>query len=364
MVVTKVQLLESLSKITVAGTNTSPEITKRIENFKADGNKINFDFIVFDDEKIDDDLVKAHLTETIKQKISVSLEISISIKIKEKTSLTSHVERRAKNIIAIASGKGGVGKSTMASNLAIALSGCGYSVGLLDADIYGPSLPKMFDAEETNIESHRIDGRDLLIPIVKYGIRLMSVGFFIKPENATVWRGPMASNVFKQLLNDTDWGDLDFLLIDLPPGTSDIHLTLVQSVAVSGAVIITTPQDVALIDVVKGINMFKTESIDVPILGIIENMAWFTPAELPNNKYYIFGKDGGKNLAEKMGIPLLGQIPLVQSISESGDNGKPMVLNDNLASSEIFVNLAKNLITQTKLRNLKKPPTKKTNIKK
>lgn len=267
------------------------------------------------------------------------------------------------NIIAISSGKGGVGKTTVAVNLAIALAQKGYSVGLLDADVFGPSVPKMFDAEKYRPEVKRENNVDSIIPLFKYGVKVLSTGFFVAPEEAVIWRGPMASNFLKQLITQGDWGTLDYLLVDLPPGTSDIHLTLVQEVPVTGAVVVTTPQDVALADAIKGISMFRSEKIDVPVLGLVENMAWFTPAELPANKYYIFGKDGGKKLAEKMKVPLLGQIPLIQSICEGSDKGEPVALTDSV-SGNAFIELAGELIKSADERNKNQHPTVKLKINK
>jgi ATP-binding protein involved in chromosome partitioning len=266
------------------------------------------------------------------------------------------------NIIAIASGKGGVGKSTIAVNLAVALAKTGASVGLLDADVYGPSLPKMFGLEGLRPEIRQEGNRELMVPIEKYGVKALSLGFFVNPEDALVWRGPMATNALKQLITLGDWGELDYLLIDLPPGTGDIHLTMVQEVAVTGAVIVSTPQQVALADVIKGIAMFTGEKINVPVLGLVENMSWFTPAELPENKYYIFGKEGCKNLAKSLGIELLAQIPLVQSICENGDSGKPSVLDDNDPAGKAFAGLASNLIAKIDQRNREKDPTRKVEI--
>ena len=234
-----------------------------------------------------------------------------------------------KNVIAVSSGKGGVGKSTVAANLAVALAKLGYKVGLLDADIFGPSMPKMFQVEDARPYAEQIDGRDLIIPIEKYGIKLLSIGFFVDPDQATLWRGGMASNALKQLIGDANWGELDYFILDTPPGTSDIHLTLVQTLAITGAVIVSTPQQVALADARKGINMYTNDKVNVPILGLIENMSWFTPAELPENKYYLFGREGAKQLAEDMNVPLLGQIPIVQSICENGDKGTPAALDEN-----------------------------------
>jgi ATP-binding protein involved in chromosome partitioning len=259
-----------------------------------------------------------------------------------------------KNIIAIASGKGGVGKSTVTSNLAVALAQTGAKVGLIDADIYGPSIPTMFNCEFEQPSIKQVNGKNIIIPIEQYGVKLISIGFLTPPDSAIVWRGPMASSALKQFFTDADWGELDYLFIDLPPGTGDIHLTLVQTVPVTGAVIVTTPQKVALADANKGVAMFKQPQINVPVLGIVENMAYFTPEELPDNKYYIFGKDGGKNLSEKHNVPLLGQIPLVQSIRESGDSGLPAAMKEGPAA-EAFKELAKTLARQIAIRNARQP---------
>jgi len=271
---------------------------------------------------------------------------------------------QVKNIIAISSGKGGVGKSTVAANLAVSLVNQGYKVGLLDADIFGPSMPKMFQIEDARPYAERIDGRDLIIPVEKYGVKLLSIGFFVDPDQATLWRGGMASNALKQLIGDANWGELDYFLIDLPPGTSDIHLTIVQTLAVTGAIVVSTPQAVALADARKGINMFTNEKVNVPILGLVENMAWFTPAELPENKYYIFGKEGAKQLAEEMNVPLLGQIPIVQSICEGGDKGTPVALNEETITGQAFKKLAENVVEQVEYRNNEMAPTKIVEMKK
>ena len=262
-----------------------------------------------------------------------------------------------KNIIAVSSGKGGVGKSTVSANLAIALARLGYRVGLLDADIFGPSVPKMFDVEQERPYAVHVDGRDLIEPIEKYGVRLLSIGFFVNPETATLWRGGMASNALKQLIGDANWGELDYLILDTPPGTSDIHLTLLQTLAITGAVIVSTPQQVALADARKGVDMYQNEKVNVPILGMVENMAWFTPAELPENKYYIFGKEGCKKLAQELNVPLLAQIPLVQSICDSGDKGEPAALGESMTGMA-FLNLAQAVVTVVNRRNREQAPTK------
>ena len=250
---------------------------------------------------------------------------------------------RAAQVIAIHSGKGGVGKSTISANIAIALAKMGYKVGLLDADIHGPSIPKMFHTEGCRPISTPVNGRNLIEPIEQYGVKMLSIGFFVDPQQAVVWRGGMASNAIKQLIQDANWGELDYFLIDLPPGTSDIHLTLVQHLHLTGAIVVTTPQPVALVDARKGVDMFVNEKINVPVLGLVENMAWFTPAELPNNRYYIFGKDGGKQLAEELNIPLLGQVPLVQSIREGGDEGTPIALQDGHPAAKMFEEICQHL---------------------
>jgi ATP-binding protein involved in chromosome partitioning len=267
------------------------------------------------------------------------------------------------NIIAISSGKGGVGKTTISVNLAIALARKGFSVGLIDADVFGPSVPKMFKEEDYRPDVRRENNFDYIVPLEKYGVKVLSTGFFVDPSDAVIWRGPMASNFLKQLITQGEWGELDFLLVDLPPGTSDIHLTLVQEVPVTGAIVVTTPQDVALADAIKGISMFRSDKIDVPVIGLVENMSWFTPAELPENKYYIFGRDGGKKLAEKMNVALLGQIPLVQSIREGSDSGEPVALSDSVTGNA-FMELANEVISKVEQRNKEMMPTLKVKMNK
>ena len=262
-----------------------------------------------------------------------------------------------KNIIAVSSGKGGVGKSTVAANLAVALARLGHRVGLLDCDIFGPSVPKMFQLTDARPYSENINGRDLIVPIEKYGVKVLSIGFFVDPDQATLWRGGMACNALKQLIGDANWGDLDYFILDTPPGTSDIHLTLVQTIPITGAVIVSTPQQVALADARKGINMYQNEKVDVPILGLVENMAWFTPAEHPDEKYFLFGREGVKQLAEEMDVPLLGQIPVVQSICQNGDDGTPEALNPANPTGQALLQLAARVVTQTDKRNLEKAPT-------
>ena len=296
--------------------------------------------------------------------VSPDIEVTIETEFKSKPrpevgKLLPHV----KNIIAVSSGKGGVGKSTVSANLAIALARLGYKVGLLDADIFGPSMPKMFDVEDARPYAVHVDGRDLIEPVEKYGIKLLSIGFFVSPETATLWRGGMASNALKQLIADANWGELDYFILDTPPGTSDIHLTLLQTLAITGAVIVSTPQNVALADARKGIDMYRNEKVNVPILGLVENMAWFTPAELPENKYYLFGREGVKRLAEEMNIPLLARIPVVQSICESGDNGQPAALSSETMTGLAFINLAQAVVTVTNRRNREQAPTRIVGVK-
>ena len=261
------------------------------------------------------------------------------------------------NIIAVSSGKGGVGKSTVAANLAIGLARLGHRVGLLDCDIFGPSIPKMFHIEGAQIYSEERDGKPLIIPAEQYGVKVLSIGFFVKPDTPTLWRGGMASNVLKQLIGEAAWGDLDYFILDTPPGTSDIHLTLVQTLPITGAIIVSTPQQVALADARKGLNMYTNEKVNVPILGLVENMSWFTPAELPENRYYIFGREGVKALAEEMKVPLLAQIPLVQSVCENGDAGTPAALDPSTSTGNAFLQLAARVVTQTDKRNAEQAAT-------
>ena len=291
----------------------------------------------------------------------VSKEVEVEIVTEFKSKPRPEVGKMlpgVKNIVAVSSGKGGVGKSTVSANLAIALARLGYKVGLLDTDIFGPSMPKMFDVEDARPYSVHVDGRDLIEPIEQYGVKLLSIGFFVNPETATLWRGGMASNALKQLIGDANWGELDYLILDTPPGTSDIHLTLLQTLAITGAVIVSTPQQVALADARKGVDMYRNDKVNVPILGLIENMAWFSPKELPENKYYIFGKEGCKQLASELGVPLLAQIPLVQGICESGDDGKPAALSSESMTGIAFINLAQAVVTVVNRRNKEQPPTK------
>ena len=288
-------------------------------------------------------------------------DVEVTIETEFKSKPRPEVEKllpQVKNIIAVSSGKGGVGKSTVAANLAIALARLGYKVGLLDTDIFGPSVPKMFHVEDARPYAINKDGRDLIEPVEQYGVKLLSIGFFVNPDTATLWRGGMATSALKQLIADADWGELDYFILDTPPGTSDIHLTLLQTLSITGAIIVSTPQQVALADARKGIDMYHNDKVNVPILGLIENMAWFTPAELPENKYYIFGKEGCKQLAQEMNVPLLAQIPLVQSICENGDEGTPAATKVDTITGQAFINLAQAVVTVVNRRNKEMPRTK------
>ena len=305
--------------------------------------------------------IKYHYQQLAANSEEPTADIEVEIETEYKSKPRPEIEKLlpgVKNIIAVSSGKGGVGKSTVSANLAISLARLGYKVGLLDTDIFGPSMPKMFNCEDARPYAVNIDGRDLIEPIEQYGVKLLSIGFFVNPDTATLWRGGMATNALKQLIADANWGELDYFILDTPPGTSDIHLTLLQTLSITGAVIVSTPQQVALADARKGIDMYRNDKVNVPILGLVENMAWFTPAELPENKYYIFGKEGCKQLAEEMGLPLLAQIPLVQSICESGDAGAPAATKVDTMTGQAFLNLAQAVVTVVNRRNKELPKTK------
>jgi ATP-binding protein involved in chromosome partitioning len=359
-------ILDTLVHVRYPGTGKDIVSSGMIEDtIRIDGQKVSFS-IVFD--KVNDPFAKS-VVKAAEQAIltyigeDVDIKGNISIVTKEAPKPSpKRILSGVINSIAVSSGKGGVGKSTVASNLAISLAALGYKVGLLDADIHGPSIPKMFGVEDARPLLEEVDGKQIIIPIEKYGIKLLSIGFFVDPENALVWRGSMASNALKQLITDADWGELDYFVMDLPPGTGDIHLTLVQTIGITGAIVVSTPQDVAIADARKGVNMFLGEKVNVPVLGLVENMAWFTPAELPENKYYIFGKNGGKRLAEELSIPLLGQIPLVQSIRECGDAGKPIAVDQNSISGMAFMELATKVVSAVEHRNKTMQATKKVEM--
>ncbi len=336
-----------------------------IDDINIDGNKISFKLVLTTPAcplkgKMKKDCIDAIHTYVSKD---AEVEVELTSKVTTQRKATEDMLSGVKNIIAIASGKGGVGKSTIAVNLAVSLGKAGAKVGLIDADIYGPSIPLMFGLVNEKPFVKEINGKTKVIPIERFGIHLLSIGFFVDDSQALVWRGPMASNALMQLFNDSDWGELDYLIVDLPPGTGDIHLSLVQQVPVTGVAIVTTPQEVALADARKAVSMFQQDKINVPVLGFVENMSYFTPAELPENKYYIFGKEGGKKLAEKMNIPLLGEIPLVQSVCESGDNGHPIALDDTSLIGKAFEEMAGNIAQQVAIRNATMEPTKKVEMK-
>ena len=339
-------ILDALATVRYPGTGKNlVEAEMVADNLRIDGMTVSFSLIF---EKPTDPFMKSMLkaAETAIHTY-VSPDVQVTITAESKQAARPEVGKllpQVKNIVGISSGKGGVGKSTVSANLAVALAKLGYKVGLLDADIFGPSMPKMFQVEDARPYAERIDGRDMIIPVEKYGVKLLSIGFFVDPASATVWRGPMASNALKQMVEQGFWDELDYMLIDLPPGTSDIHLTLVQTVALTGAIVVSTPQQVALADAIKGINMFESPGIQVPVLGLVENMAWFTPAELPDHKYYIFGREGAKQLAEQRGLRLLGEIPVVQSICDGGDAGKPVALNADSITGTAFRQLADEVV--------------------
>ena len=358
-------ITDALATVTYAGTKKNIiESNMLADDIRIDGMKVQFTLIFPRD-------TDPFLRSTLKAaEAAIHYHVSKDVQVTINTEFTSKPRPevgkllpQVKNIIAVSSGKGGVGKSTVAANLAISLARLGYKVGLLDADIFGPSVPKMFNVEDARPFAVEKDGRNLIEPIEKYGIKLLSIGFFVNPDTATLWRGGMASNALKQLIADADWGELDYFVLDTPPGTSDIHLTLLQTLAITGAVIVSTPQNVALADARKGIDMYQNDKVNVPILGLVENMAWFTPAELPENKYYIFGKEGCKNLAKEMNVPLLAQIPLVQSICENGDQGTPAALDVNTITGQAFINLAQAVVTVTNRRNKERVATKIVEVK-
>ena len=335
------------------------------DDLRIDGMKVSFS-LIFEKET---DPFKKSVVKAAEAAIKtfVHPDVEVTIGTKAKTALPPEPDKLlpgVKNIIAVSSGKGGVGKSTVTANLAIGLAKLGYRVGLLDTDIFGPSMPKMFGVEEERPYAVQVDGRDLIVPIEKYGVKLLSIGFFVNPDQATLWRGGMACNALKQLITEAQWGDLDYFILDTPPGTSDIHLTLLQTLSITGAIIVSTPQQVALADARKGINMYMNDKVNVPILGLVENMAWFTPAELPDNKYYIFGKDGAKQLAEELQVPLLAQIPLIQSVCEDGDKGEPAVLTPASPEGIAFMSLAAKVVTQVDKRNVEMAPTERVEVNK
>jgi len=366
---TKQDILKALDTITEPGEGKSLVENKNISNLVVFGNEVIIDVTISNPTL----QAKKKVEEEIKKAILLKVDEKIDVKVNVKTSAAPKKEEKSnlikgkkipsiQNIIAIASGKGGVGKSTITANMAVSLSKMGFKVGILDADIYGPSMHLMFDVEKERPISVKIEGRSKMKPIENYGVKLLSLGFFTNPNQAVIWRGPMASKALNQLIFDADWGELDFLLIDLPPGTGDVHLSIVQALPINGAVIVSTPQNIALADAKKGVAMFQQESIQVPVLGIVENMAYFTPEELPDNKYYIFGKDGAKHLAEDIDTKFLGEIPLVQSIREAGDVGHPVALQENTSLENAFATLTKEMVSELLKRNANLPPTEVVRI--
>jgi len=358
------EILTALESITIAGEGKNMVESGAVTNVLTFGDEVVVEVTIATPamhirKRAEEDIIKK-----IHETISADAKVKVNIKVEtpEKNEIKGKAIPGIKNIIAVASGKGGVGKSTVTANLAVSLAKMGFSVGILDADIYGPSMPIMFDVESEKPVSVTVDGKSKMKPIESYEIKILSIGFFTAPSQAVIWRGPMASKALNQMIFDADWGELDFLLIDLPPGTGDIHLSIMQSLPITGAVVVSTPQAVALADAKKGVSMFLSDAINVPVLGIIENMAYFTPAELPNNKYYIFGKEGAKNLAADLNVPFLGEVPIVQSIREAGDYGRPAAMQDGSLIAEIFTEVTRNVVQETVDRNESLPPTEAIKI--
>ena len=364
----KEDIYKALDTITAPGEGKSLVENKNITNIVVFGNEVEIDVTISNPTLQAKKKTEAEITKVIKANVSEAIQVKINLKV-EKPAVKENPNKirgkeipNIKNIVAIASGKGGVGKSTITANTAISLAKMGFNVGVLDADVYGPSQHIMFDVEKAKPLSVNIEGRSKMKPVESYGVKLLSLGFFTDPGQAVIWRGPMASKALNQLIFDADWGKLDFLLIDLPPGTGDVHLSIVQALPISGAVIVSTPQNIALADAKKGVAMFQQENINVPVLGIIENMAYFTPEELLDNKYYIFGKDGAKNLAEDIKTKFLGEIPLVQSIRESGDVGRPVAMQNGTVLEKSFNEITKEMVAELLKRNQNLPPTEVVRI--
>ena len=360
------EILSALETITIAGEGKNMVESGAVKNVLTFGNEVVVELVIATPamhikKRAEDDIKKL-----IHEKFSPDAVVKVNIKVETPTQNPNEIKGKAipgiSNVIAVASGKGGVGKSTVTANLAVTLAKMGFKVGILDADIYGPSMPIMFDVEGEKPISIEVDGKSKMKPVESYEIKILSIGFFTSPSQAVIWRGPMASKALNQMIFDADWGQLDFMLIDLPPGTGDIHLSIMQSLPITGAVIVSTPQAVALADAKKGVSMFLSDAINVPVLGIIENMAYFTPEELPNNRYYIFGQDGAKNLAEDLQVPFLGEVPLVQSIREAGDYGRPAALQTASVIEKVFENITRNVVQETVDRNNDLPPTEAIKI--
>jgi len=362
MKLTKEVVIAALQHVTLPNEDQNIVESGSIINIQLFGSDVELDVEIKNPtlqykKKVEVDCLKAiHDHAYEKSKVKVNLIVNAPVKEKE-NKIKGNPIPGVKNIIAVSSGKGGVGKSTIAANLAVGLSDLGYKVGVIDADIYGPSMPIMFGLEGETPTTVNVDGKSKIKPLESYGVKLLSIGFFAQSQQAVVWRGPMASKALNQLLWDTHWGELDYLVVDLPPGTGDIHLSLVQSIPLTGAVVVSTPQHIALADAQKGVNMFRMDSIDVPVLGMVENMSYFTPEELPDNKYYIFGKEGAKGLAEQMDIDLLAEIPIVQSIREAADAGRPAILQGATPIAIELLNMAKNVVASIEKRNVALPPT-------
>ena len=358
----KQDIYKALETLTAPGEGKSLIENENVTNVVTFGNEVIIDVTISNPSLQAKKRVESEIINTLRLKVSQDIVVKVNVKAvvpqkKETNQIRGKEIPNIKNIIAIASGKGGVGKSTITANTAVTLAKMGFNVGILDADVYGPSMHLMFDVENERPLSVKVDGRSKMKPVENYGVKLLSLGFFTDPNQAVIWRGPMASKALNQLIFDGDWGSLDFLLIDLPPGTGDVHLSIVQALPINGAMIVSTPQNIALADAKKGVAMFQQESINVPVLGIVENMAYFTPEELPNNKYYIFGKGGAKNLAEDINTQFLGEIPLVQSIREAGDVGHPVALQDNTPLEQAFSQTTKEMLSQLVKRNENLPPT-------
>jgi ATP-binding protein involved in chromosome partitioning len=368
MSISKQDILAALETITVSGEGKNMVESGAVQNVVTFADEIIVDLKLSTPALHIKKRAEADIIKTIHEKVDANAKVQVNIKIEAPAKPQNPNLIKGKpipgiqNIVAVASGKGGVGKSTVTANLAVTLSKMGFKVGILDADIYGPSIPIMFDVAMEKPLSVNVNGKSKMKPVENYGIKILSIGFFTEPDQAVIWRGPMASKALNQLIFDAAWGELDFMLIDLPPGTGDIHLSIMQSLPITGAVVVSTPQNVALADARKGVAMFRQENIDVPVLGIIENMAYFTPAELPENKYYIFGKEGAKHLAEDLEVPFLGEVPLVQSIREAGDAGRPAALQTATQTEEAFEIITKNVVEETVRRNENLPPTEAIKI--
>ena len=350
MIYTEEQILDALKHVQEPDLKQDLVTLNMIEDIQVEGNKITFTVILTTPACPLQKIIERDCKNAIRDYLSPEAEVDVKMTARV-TTRNANMFPNIKNIIIVSSGKGGVGKSTVASNLALALNKKGAKVGLLDADIYGPSIPMMFGVMGARPDVKTVDGKHRMLPIEKHGIKLLSIGFFATPGQAIPWRGPMVSSAVKQLFNDADWGELDYLVVDFPPGTGDIHITVAQGFPVAGAVLVTTPQNVALADAAKGAGMFRMDAINIPILGVVENMSWFSPAELPENKYYIFGKGGGTALAEQFDVPLLGEIPLVKAVSDAGDTGSPLVMEENHPVSQAFLNLAEKVAQQVAISN-------------